>query len=133
MPGDADMKAIREVVDRKAAAFWVDNTPRTTLHAFKHDVLTSGSPVRGHPVRLKGNDSRFVNEWVQKQVEEGLCKRTKSSWVCWVFPTKASETRDPRIVLDYRRVNLHLVRSVYYIRQCEDLKTERREQFSIRL
>ena len=87
-------------------------------------MVTSGSPVRGHPVRLKGNDSRFVNEWITKQVEEGLCKRTKSSWGSWAFPTKASETRDPRIVLDYRKVNTRLVRSLYYIRRCEDLKTE---------
>ena len=57
-------------------------------------------------------------------MEEGLCKRTKSSWGSWAFPTKTSETRDSRIVLDYRKANTRLVRSLYYIRRCEDVNTE---------
>ncbi len=40
----ADMAAVREVLHRKAAAFWIENTPRTTLRHLMHDTISR----RGH-------------------------------------------------------------------------------------
>ena len=42
----ADFAAIQEVLKRKAAAFWIEETPRTTLRHLLHDTIPTGPPVR---------------------------------------------------------------------------------------
>ena len=34
-----DTKAIKEVLTRKAAAFWLETTPRTTVRYMMHDTI----------------------------------------------------------------------------------------------
>ena len=53
---------LRDLVGRKAEAFWIEDTPRTVMRGFKHDAVTSGLPVRGHPIRLRGPEAQFVRE-----------------------------------------------------------------------
>ena len=113
------------MLGRKAAAFWVDPGPRTTLSAFKHDVVVDGPPVRSHPIRLKGTDATFVAESLDQEVKDGLYVRGASAWGSWAFPTQPGPAgRRRRIVVDYRRVNTRIVRSIYYIRRCDDIKQE---------
>jgi len=50
----ADRAATEEVFRRKAMAFWIDGSPRTIIRGVTHDVKTVGGPVRGPPIRLKG-------------------------------------------------------------------------------
>ena len=45
---EADVAAIREVVRRKAAGFWVEGTTRTTVRKFAHDCIPTGPPVSSH-------------------------------------------------------------------------------------
>ena len=56
--------AIREVLTRKAAAFWVEDTPRTTLRHLLHDTIPTGPPCRTPPHNLKGEEA----EWVDQQL-----------------------------------------------------------------
>ena len=49
-----DARAIVERIRRKAAAFWVDGTPRTTVLYFLHDVIPTGPSCRLPPHNLKG-------------------------------------------------------------------------------
>ena len=43
---EADKAVIAEVIERKASAFWIENTPRTTLRHLYHDTIPTGPPVR---------------------------------------------------------------------------------------
>ena len=42
----ADTAAVKEVLHRKAAAFWIEGTPRTVLRHMLHDAIPTGPPVR---------------------------------------------------------------------------------------
>ena len=46
---EADVRAAREVLGRKAAAFWLEGTPRTTVRFVQHDTVPTGPPVRVPP------------------------------------------------------------------------------------
>ena len=63
---EEDMKAVREVVRRKAAALWIEGTPRTTLLHLMHDTRPTGPPVRTPPHNLKAEDSNC-----RRAVDEG--------------------------------------------------------------
>ena len=45
---EADAAAAREVLRRKAGAFWIEGTPRTTVRFVQHDTVPTGPPVRTH-------------------------------------------------------------------------------------
>ena len=62
-----DKAAINEVIERNAPAYWVDGA-RSTLRGYKHDVVPGSSPVRGHPIRLKGDEGKFVRETLEVAV-----------------------------------------------------------------
>ena len=95
------------------------------MRGFKHDVVTTGLPVRGHPIRLKGADAQFVRDDLEAGVAQGLYSRGMSAWGSWAFPTKLSlANRRRRVVVDYRKINRRLRIAVYYIRRCSDVKGE---------
>ena len=48
------LAAIKETVSRKAAGFWVEGTPRTTVRKFAHDCVPTGPPVSSQPHSLRG-------------------------------------------------------------------------------
>ena len=120
----ADRVAVRCAIGRKSAAFWIEGEPRTTLRAYKHDVVTSGPPVRGHPIRLKGDEALFVKGSLQGDIDNGLYKLGSSAWGSWAFSTRPTVERRRRVVVDYRRVNAALRKAIYFIRRCEDVKQE---------
>ena len=99
-----DMKAVREVIRRKAAAFWIEGSPRTTLLHLMHDTRPTGPPVRTPPHNLKSEDSDFVDEQLHKEVETGQLERGNSPWASPPFPTKEfaahKRQRKRRIVVD---------------------------------
>ena len=124
---DDDMKAVREVVRRKASALWIEGTPRTTLLHLMHDTRPTGPPVRTPPHNLKAEDSNFVAEQLMKEVETGQLERGNSPWASPPFPTKDfaahKRQRKRRIVVDYRRVNQRTERAVYFVRNQEEIVT----------
>ena len=69
---DDGLAALLDLLRRKAAAFWAKGSPRTVMRGFRHDVVTTGLPVRGRPIRLKGPEAEFVRE----EVEAGVGART---------------------------------------------------------
>ena len=122
---ECERNALTEVVWRKAEAFWLVDTPRSVMRGFKHDVVTTGLPVRGHPIRLKGADAQFVRDDLEAGVAQGLYSRGMSAWGSWAFPTKLSlANRRRRVVVDYRKINRRLRIAVYYIRRCSNVKGE---------
>ena len=56
----ADMYAIIEMLNRKAAGFWVLGTPRTTVLHFLHDTIPTGPPCRLPPHNLKGEGAQVA-------------------------------------------------------------------------
>ena len=66
-----DMRAIREVIWRKAAAFWIEGEPRTTVRHLLHDTIPTGPPVRTPPHKLKGEEADWVDAQLQAEVLSG--------------------------------------------------------------
>ena len=122
------MKALKEVMHRKAAAFWIEGTPRTTVRFFLHDTIPTGPPVRLPPHNLKGEAAQWVDEKLQDEIDRGQMLRGNSPWGSPAFPTKEfaehRRQRKRRIVVDYRRVNARTLRAVYYVRRSDDVKAE---------
>ena len=112
-------------MSRKSVAFWLKDTPRSVMRGFRYDVITTGLPVRGRPIQLKGAEAEFVRRELEENVAQGLYSRGMSAWGSWAFPTKAVlGGRRRRTVVDYRVVNGRLKLSVYYIRGCGDVKND---------
>ena len=121
---DDDMEVVRDLFWRKAAAFHHGDGPRTCLTAFKNDTLVSGPPVRGAPIRARGQDAAVMQQMLERELEEGFYLRGASPWGSWAFLTRPTPGgRRRRIVVDYRRINGVIIRAVYYIRRCDDVKS----------
>ena len=48
------VEAVREVLWRKALAFWLKETPRATVRFVKHDTIPTGPPGQGSPSQPEG-------------------------------------------------------------------------------
>ena len=125
---DAAVEAIREVLARKAGAFWLEGSPRTTVRFVQHDTVPVGPPVKLPPHNLKGEAAQWVDEKLEDEVRRGQLERGVSAWGSPPFPTKeAPEHRKQhkrRIVVDYRRVNARTRRAVYYVRPAAGVVAE---------
>ena len=125
---EADMKVAREVVKRKAAAFWLEDSPRTTVRFVKHDTVPTGPPCRTPPHNLKGEAAEWIDDQLEKEVKRGQLERGSSPWGSPPFPTKDfaehKKQRKRRMVIDYRRVNSRTLRAIYYLRRAGDVISE---------
>ena len=124
----ADIVAVREVLHRKAAAFWIEGTDRTTLRHLLHDTIPTGPPCRTPPHRLRGEEADWVDEQLQNEVLTGQLERGNSEWASPPFATKEfavhRRQRKRRLVVDYRRVNRRILRAVYYVRNADGVVQE---------
>ena len=124
----ADFAAIQEVLRRKAAAFWLEGTPRTTLRHLLHDTIPTGPPVRTPPHHLKGEEAAWVDDQLQAEVGNGLLERGNSEWASPPFATKRfaehRRQRKRRLVIDYRRVNARTLRAIYHVRSADGVVKE---------
>ena len=123
LTGD-DFLACKDVL-LKAAGFWVEGTPRTTVRMVAHDTVPTGPPVSLQPHALKGEAAAWVDEKLEEEVKRGQLVRGSSAWGSPPFPTKEAPThkrhRKRRLVVDYRRVNARVLRSTYYCRRASDV------------
>ena len=112
----ADVAATAEVLRRKAAAFWIEGTPRTTVRFVEHDTIPTGPPVKVPPHNLKGEAAEWTDSKLQDEVARGQLELGTSPWGSPPFPTREfashRQQRKRRIVVDYRRVNGRTLRSV---------------------
>ena len=101
----ADRKAVADVLREKAAAFWLEGTPRTVLRHLMHDTIPTGPPVRTPPHNLQGDEAQWVDEQLQKEVESGQLERGNSEWASPPFATQEfaarKQQRKRRVVVDY--------------------------------
>ena len=108
---------------RKAAAFWIEETPRTTLRHLLHDTIPTGPPVRTPPHHLKGEEAAWVDDQLQAEVKSGQLDRGNSEWASPPFATKRfaehRRQRKRRLVVDYRRVKQRTFRAVYFVRSAD--------------
>ena len=120
-----DRAAVADVLRMKAAAFWLDGSPRTVLRHLMHDTIPTGPPVRTPPHHLKGEEAQWVDEQLQSEVESGQLERGNSEWASPPFATKEfaahKRQRKRRVVVDYRRVNARTLRTIYHVRNADCL------------
>jgi len=84
----ADIEAAREVLMRKATAFWLEGSPRTTVRFVEHDTVPTGPPIKVPPHNLKGEAAEWVDAKLQEEVARGQLERGSSPWGSPPFPTK---------------------------------------------
>ena len=122
---EADMQAAREVLKRKAAAFWLEGAPRTTILGVSHDTIPTGPPCKTPPHALKGESAEWIDEQLEKEVKRGQLERGSSPWGSPPFPTREfaehRKQRKRRMVIDYRRVNSRTLRAIYHLRKASDV------------
>ena len=125
---EQERAAATEVLKRKAAAFWLEGSPRTTVRFVEHDTVPTGPPVKVPPHNLKGEAAEWVDNKLQEEVARGQLERGTSAWGSPPFPTKEfpehRKQRKRRIVVDYRRVNARTLRSVYFVRNAAGVVAE---------
>ena len=122
---EADMRAAREVLKRKAPAFWLESAPRITILGVMHDTIPTGPPCKTPPHALKGEAAEWIDEQLEKEVKRGQLERGSSPWGSLPFPTKEfaehRKQRKRRMVIDYRRVNSRTLRAIYHLRKASDV------------
>jgi hypothetical protein len=122
------MAACRDVIGRKAGAFWIEGEPRTALRYLLHDTIPTGPPCRTPPHRLKGEEADWVDGQLQQDVLNGHLIRGNSEWASPPFATKQfaehRRQRKRRVVVDYRRVNARILRAVYFVRSANGVVHE---------
>ena len=125
---DQEFAACREVLHRKAAAFWVPQTLRTTVRHVQHDTIPTGPPVKTPPHRLSPEAAEWIDKKIEEEVARGQLVRGNSPWGSPPFPTKDmpshKRARKRRIVVDYRRVNARVLRNSYYSRKASEVILE---------
>mgnify|MGYP003297504747 CR=1 FL=1 len=118
-----DRVLMAEVIGTKAAAFWLEGTPRTLLRHLMHDTIPTGPPVRTPPHNLRGEEAQWVDDQLQKEVESGQLERGNSEWASPPFATKEfaahKRQRKRRVVVDYRKVNSRTLRAIYHVRSAD--------------
>ena len=119
----ADIAMCRDVVSRKAAAFWIEGGPRTTVRGFLHHLIVKGGPIRLPPHRVKGDDLKFVEESLQTDLRRGQLTRGRSEWGAPAFPTKPGK-RKRRVVIDYRKLNSITEKASFLIPYADDIKEQ---------
>eukprot|EP00969_Alexandrium_andersonii_P192141 8487013-Alexandrium_andersonii.AAC.1 len=62
---------------------WRKDIAFTTIRHFMRDVVTIGGPIRGAPVRLKGEAAQFVEDALKGFVDSGVYERGASTWGSW--------------------------------------------------
>jgi hypothetical protein len=75
-----DLAACREVLSRKAAGFWLEDSPRTTLRFVKHDTIPTGPPVCTPPHNLGQEAAQWTDEKLESEVARGQLVRGDSPW-----------------------------------------------------
>ena len=119
-----EFAACAEVLKRKAAAFWVPGTPRTTIRHVQHDTIPTGPPVKTPPHRLSPEAAEWIDQKIEEEVARGQLTRGNSP----PFPTREAaahqRARKRRIVVDYRRVNARVLRNSYYSRKASEVIAE---------
>ena len=125
---DQEFAACQEVLHRKAAAFWVPQTLRTTVRHVRHDTIPTGPPVKTPPHRLSPEAAEWIDKKIEEEVARGQLVRGNSPWGSPPFPTKEmpshKRARKRRIVVDYRRVNARVLRNSYYSRKASEVILE---------
>ena len=121
---EKDIEAVSDLFWRKAAAFHSGTGPRTCLTAFLNDTIVASAPVRGFPIRARGHEAKLVQRLLEAETAEGFYVRGASPWGSYCFLTRPTPSgRKQRIVVDYRKINRNVIRAIYYIRRCDDVKS----------
>ena len=75
-----DIAALTEVSARKAAVYWVEGSPRTTVRFMKHDTIPTGPPIKVPPHNLKGEAAQWVDDALEAEHKRGQLERGNSAW-----------------------------------------------------
>ena len=107
---------------------WLPDSPRTSVRAFLHRLITRGPPVRIGVHRLNRLDTEWIEQAIREDVTRGQLVKGNSDWGFPAFPTKESPDhkavkRKRRMVVDYRELNKVTVRKVFLIPNSDYIKT----------
>ena len=108
---------------------WLPDSPRTSVKAFKHLLITKGGPVRAPLHRLSRADTAWIEQAINEDVKRGQLQKGSSDWGFPAFPTREDpdhkyNKRKRRMVVDYRLLNTHTVRKNFLIPNADEVKSD---------
>ena len=119
---DIELVAAADMIRRKAAVMWREDTPQTTVAGFLHDMVVKGGPISLPPICRRGEAADWVEEKIRKDYARGQLMPGNSAWGSPAFRVSAKGRKD-RMVVDYRRVNSLTERATFLMPSAEGVKT----------
>ena len=68
---DVEILATADMMRRKAAVMWREDTPQTTVVGFLHDMVVKGGPISLPPICRRGEAADWVEEKIRKDYARG--------------------------------------------------------------
>ena len=112
---DVEIRAVADMISRKAAVMWREGTPQTTVVGFLHDMVVKGGPISLPPICRRGEAADWVEEKIRKDYARGQLVPGSSPWGSPAFRVSAKGRKD-RLVVDYRRVHALTERATFLLR-----------------
>ncbi|NDD62505.1 MAG: hypothetical protein EBZ36_00750, partial [Acidobacteria bacterium] len=119
---DIEIRAVSDLIFRKAAVMWREGTPQTTVVGFLHDMVVKGGPISLPPICRRGEAADWVEEKIRKDYARGQLVPGSSPWGSPAFRVSAKGRKD-RMVVDYRRVNALTERATFLMPSADGVKT----------
>jgi hypothetical protein len=119
---DIELVAAADMIRRKAAVMWREDTPQTTVAGFLHDLVVKGGPISLPPICRRGEAADWVEEKIRKDYARGQLMPGNSAWGSPAFRVSAKGRKD-RMVVDYRRLNSLTERATFLMPSAEGVKT----------
>ena len=86
---DIELLAAADMIRRKAAVMWREDTPQTTVAGFLHDIVVKGGPVSLPPICRRGEAADWVEEKIKKDYARGQLMPGDSAWGSPAFRVSA--------------------------------------------
>jgi hypothetical protein len=123
---EENLELLRRVVRRGTGCFWLPDSPRASVRAFLHRLITRGPPVRIGLHSLNRVDTEWVEKAIAEDVARGQLVKGTFLWGFPAFPTKPTPSHKPnqrrRLVVDYRALNAVTEQRVFLIPNADGLK-----------
>jgi hypothetical protein len=97
-----EKQLILELLERNKDLFSIDI--RTTTPLIKHDIETSGPPIKQHAYRTPHSEKQYVHEYIETGLNNGLLRPSNSPWSSPILLVMKKDGTK-RFCVDYRKLN----------------------------
>ena len=98
-----EQKELLELLNSFSTLFEGDGEPVRRTGVVKHDIKTSGAPIRQTVCRLPQSMKHIVDGKMKKMLQQGIIRPSTSPWSSIVMVRKKDGSW--RFCIDYRKIN----------------------------